>query len=47
MRSDRIGPTFRFESTNWEQLHKLVWRFCDALGDIGDTSDPQEALGGC
>jgi phosphomannomutase/phosphoglucomutase len=40
--------TFRFESTNWEQLHKLVWRFCDALGDIGDTlwTRYEEALGG-
>lgn len=40
--------TFRFESTSWEHLHKLVWRFCDAMPDIGDTlwARYEEAMGG-
>lgn len=40
--------TFRFESTGWEQLHKLVWRFCDVLGDVGDAlwTRYEETVGG-
>jgi len=40
--------TFRFESTDWEQLHKLVWRFCDALPSIADAlwGRYEEAMGG-
>jgi len=29
--------TFRFESTDWRKLDKLVWRFCDSLPDLGDA----------
>jgi phosphomannomutase/phosphoglucomutase len=29
--------TFRFESSGWNRLYKLVWRFCDRLGPLGDT----------
>lgn len=28
--------TFRFESSDWHRLHRLVWRFCDALPSLGD-----------
>ncbi|MEN6494766.1 MAG: hypothetical protein ABFD16_10775 [Thermoguttaceae bacterium] len=40
--------TFRFESTDWNHLHKLVWRFCDAIPEVGDTlwARYEEALGG-
>jgi phosphomannomutase len=29
--------TVRFESSSWTNLYRLVWRFCDALDDVGDT----------
>jgi phosphomannomutase/phosphoglucomutase len=29
--------TFRFESSGWNRLYKLVWRFCDRLGPLGDA----------
>jgi phosphomannomutase len=40
--------TFRFESTDWSRLHKLVWDFCDSLPELGDSLwvRYEEALGG-
>jgi len=29
--------SFRFESSSWTNLYRLVWRFCDALDDEGDA----------
>lgn len=39
--------TFRFESSDWTRLHKLIWRFCDRLGYVGDTlwARYEEAVG--
>jgi phosphomannomutase/phosphoglucomutase len=39
--------TFRFESTGWNSLYKLVWRFCDALPQRGDAlwARYEEAMG--
>lgn len=40
--------TFRFESVDWDRLHKLVWDFCDSLPDLGDTlwARYEQAMGG-
>jgi phosphomannomutase len=39
--------TFRFESSGWNRLYKLVWRFCDRLGPWGDAlwARYEEAVG--
>ena len=39
--------TFRFESSGWNRLYKLVWRFCDRLGPLGDAlwARYEEAIG--
>ncbi|MCC6494348.1 MAG: hypothetical protein IT424_15155 [Pirellulales bacterium] len=29
--------TFRFESTSWAALHRLVWKFCDSMDHMGDA----------
>jgi phosphomannomutase / phosphoglucomutase len=30
------GLTFRFESSGWTALRKLVWQFCEPLGEVGE-----------
>jgi phosphomannomutase/phosphoglucomutase len=39
--------TFRFECGDWNGLYKLVWRFCDRLGPLGDAvwARYEEAMG--